>query len=356
MTGYVLELARKGLTDTRKTDTPQRALAEGEARLKIDAFALTANNVTYAAFGEAMKYWDFFPPSDAAHGRVPVWGFADVVESRAEGVAVGQRVYGYFPMGTELIVSPGRIGPDGFSDIAPHRQHLSPIYNRYTVTKTDLAYQPAREAEQMLYRPLFMTAFLLDDLIAEHSPDEKDQLVLSSASSKTAFALAALAASRGVRVVGLTSRGNVDFVTGLGVYGEVIAYDDIRTLSPDQSVYVDFMGNAAITRQVHDRLGDALKLSLVVGATDWDAPRDGAPTSGPRPVFFFAPDQGQKRNKEWGSERFARNIAAALHTFFDRSEGWLKIETVNGPDAMARAWKETVNGKVAPDRGIIVRP
>ena len=69
-------------------------LSEGQARLRIDSFALTSNNVTYGAFGDAMHYWDFFPTEVAGHGRIPVWGFADVIESKADGVAVGERVYG----------------------------------------------------------------------------------------------------------------------------------------------------------------------------------------------------------------------------------------------------------------------
>ena len=48
----------------------------------MDKFALTANNVTYAAFGDAMHYWKFFPGPDDESGRVPVWGFADVADSR----------------------------------------------------------------------------------------------------------------------------------------------------------------------------------------------------------------------------------------------------------------------------------
>ena len=44
-------------------------------RLAIVSFALTANNITYAAFGDAMNYWQFFPvPGDdgAAWGCIPV--------------------------------------------------------------------------------------------------------------------------------------------------------------------------------------------------------------------------------------------------------------------------------------------
>ncbi len=46
-----------------------RPLAESQVRLALQHFALTSNNITYAAFGQAMKYWQFFPAPDPAWGR-----------------------------------------------------------------------------------------------------------------------------------------------------------------------------------------------------------------------------------------------------------------------------------------------
>src|SRR5690242_18261409 len=103
------EVDRSDLHTTRIVDTDGRALRDGEARLRVEHFALTANNITYAVFGDAMQYWQFFPAADDGWGRVPVWGFADVVESSVPEVAVGRRVYGYLPMATELIVTPERV-------------------------------------------------------------------------------------------------------------------------------------------------------------------------------------------------------------------------------------------------------
>ena len=84
-------VGRKDLRRTRWLETPPVALRPGEARLRIDLFALTANNVTYGAFGDAMHYWDFFPTGDAETGCIPVWGFATVSESLVDGVDVGER-------------------------------------------------------------------------------------------------------------------------------------------------------------------------------------------------------------------------------------------------------------------------
>ena len=54
------------LRRSRWLERPAAPLAPGEVRLRIDRFALTSNNVTYGAFGEAMHYWDFFPTGEPA--------------------------------------------------------------------------------------------------------------------------------------------------------------------------------------------------------------------------------------------------------------------------------------------------
>ena len=51
--------------------------------VKVDRFAFTANNITYAEIGDKLGYWRFFPAPEG-WGHVPVWGFAEVIESRHE--------------------------------------------------------------------------------------------------------------------------------------------------------------------------------------------------------------------------------------------------------------------------------
>ena len=65
---------------------------------------------------------------------MPVWGFADVVASRAEGVEEGARLWGYLPMATDFVVQPERVGGGSFMDGAPHRAELHAVYNRYQQT------------------------------------------------------------------------------------------------------------------------------------------------------------------------------------------------------------------------------
>ena len=113
--------------------------APGEVVLRLDRFALTTNNITYAAFGDAMQYWSFFPTGQEGWGHMPVWGFADVVSSTVEGIDVGERFYGYFPIATHLRMQPERVTPRGFYDGAAHRQSLVSAYNQYTRVTQDAA-------------------------------------------------------------------------------------------------------------------------------------------------------------------------------------------------------------------------
>ena len=165
------EISKRDLRQTRWADQPLPPLTDGTVRVKVDAFALTANNVTYAAFGgPPMHYWNFFPATDAAFGRVPVWGFASVIDSRASGITIGQRVYGYLPIAETLTVEAVRVSERGFMDGAAHRAGLAPIYNTYSFNHQDPAYQAAYEAQQMLFRPLYLTGWMICDSLMHAAP------------------------------------------------------------------------------------------------------------------------------------------------------------------------------------------
>jgi len=338
-----------------ETDVPKTALADGEALFKIDAFSFTANNITYAAFGDAMKYWDFFP-APKGWGMVPVWGFADVVESRAASIAVGDRFYGYFPMATHLKVAPANVSAAGFTDGAAHRQHLSPIYNFYANTNTDPSYKADMEELQMIFRPLFMTSFLIDDFLDDNDFFGATQIVLSSASSKTAYGLAFLLAQRaGIKVIGLTSDGNMAFVEGMGSYEQVVTYDNITSLDASElTVYLDMAGSGDVRAAVHNHFGDKLKYSCSVGASHWDQMGSNKDLPGPAPTLFFAPAQGQKRSKDWGAEGLQQRTSAAWAAFIAAARGWTTIKKQSGPDAIAKVYDDTASGKVNPQEGNIL--
>ena len=158
---------RANLKNWRVREADIQSLEAGEVLIRVDHFALTANNITYGVAGDAIGYWQFFP-AEVPWGCIPVWGFGEVIASEHPDVPVGERLYGYYPMSTHLVIRPENVSRGGLVDGAAHRSALPPVYNQYTRTAADPAYDAAREAEQMLYRPLFTTSFFLDDFLNDN--------------------------------------------------------------------------------------------------------------------------------------------------------------------------------------------
>jgi hypothetical protein len=347
-----LVLNRSDLRDARLIQGPTPTAGEGEAVLQTSRFALTANNVTYAVFGEAMRYWDFFP-APAGQGIAPVWGYADVVESRAPGLAVGERVFGFLPFGAHFKAIVRGLTAASFSDASPHRAGLSPFYNAYVRTSGEPGYDPALEDWVCLFRPLFMTGFLLDDWLGEANLFGAHAVIASSASSKTALAMAFGLKARGVRVIGLTSARNCDFVRRTGLYADVVAYCDLGAITVEPAAYIDFAGDAALTEAVHRHWGPSLASSTMVGGAHWDAAR-GAPSLGPAPALFFAPDVMSDRMTRWGGPGFHARYGAAWGGFLKAASAFMTVEHVSGLTAGRDAWLRLLDGAATPDRGLVV--
>jgi Protein of unknown function (DUF2855) len=348
-------VAKAELHRCRVLDAPPPELEPGQALLAVDAFGLSANNITYAIFGEQMSYWGFFPAQDG-WGRIPVWGFGEVSVSSHEALSPGTRVFGYLPPSTHLLVTPDRVEPHGFIDASPHRASLPPTYNSYSRVTADPGYDPEREDQQMLLRPLFFTSFLIDDFLEDSGLLGADAVVLSSASSKTASALAFLLSRRGQgEVLGLTSARSAEFARGLDVYDRVASYEEISLLPRGRAVYVDIAGNADVRARVHDRYAGELLHSAVVGATHHDKMGE-VPDSlpGPRPTFFFAPDRVAKRAQEWGRGGLERRLAEAWRPYVEWTDGWLQVIRGHGPEATEQAYLDLLDGKIDPARAHVL--
>ncbi len=347
MRGWDLLVDRGDLTKTAFADfDPQVPLAEGEAMLAVESFALTANNVTYGAVGDQIGYWKFFPAPEG-QGRIPVWGFARVVRSNTSDAPEGLRLFGYWPMSSHTVARLQK-RPSGYVEVSAHRAELPPTYNAYQ------AAEPAADDDwRSLLRPLFMTSFLLDDQLSDTA---LKSLVLSSASSKTAMGLAWLARKRGLKVIGLTSPAHVALLESTGLYDEVVAYDQTRSIAvAGPAAYVDFAGRSSVSRDAHETVGEALAVSLVVGVTHWDAIGGPPQTVGPAQVFFFAPDRIRQRAQDWGMAELDARFRAALKDFI-AGNSWMALKHHAGPDALKALYAEVVGGRVRPDEGHIVRP
>ena len=313
------ELHRNDLHTSRFLHNDPPSPDDGEALLRVESFGLTSNNITYAVFGEAMSYWNFFPASDPESGKLNVWGYAHVEDSRHPDVAPGMRVYGYLPCASHLLVVPDRVNEKGFVDAAPHRATLPSAYQGYRDVETDPVYSADLEAEHILFFPLFFTSFLIDDFLADEGFFGTDTIVISSASSKTAIIAAYLLAKRkGIETVGLTSASNREFVEELNVYSSVYAYDQVSQLPGERAVYVDISGDGAVRSDIHAHYGDRLAHSAAVGMTHWtemaqgtgDLTDRGPSSSSPRTGSRSVTRIGARRNStrmSLGHGRHSRN-------------------------------------------------
>ena len=368
MTTTTFLVRQDHLATTRLVEAAHLPLADGQVRVRVEHFAFTSNNITYAAFGQAMQYWQFFPvaaDADAgapAWGCIPVWGFATVVQSLHPGVAVAERLYGVWPMASHAVLQPVRLSAGSFSDGAPHRAALHPVYNSYQRVRSDPYGTPDSEPVQALLRPLFLTAWLIDDFLADNgffgttAGGARGVMLLSSASSKTASATAALLAKRpDVEVVGLTSAGNVAFCESLGCYSRVLSYAQLDALPADTPcVYVDFAGSGALRLAVHSHF-NRLAYSCSIGGTHVDDLRTAKDLPGPRATLFFAPAQVKKRSGDWGPAGFGTRLVSAWHGFRQQVSAsnppWLVVQQHQGADAVQAAYAQVLAGRSDPRLG-----
>lgn len=334
-------------------------LAPGQVLVAVERFALTANNISYAVTGESLGYWNYFPTPEEGGGIIPAFGYAEVVRSEHDDIGEGERLYGYLPMATHLVMQPEGVSDRGFLDQYEQRRELHPIYNTYARVGSE-AGDPDREDLQPLLRPLFTTSFLLDDFLRHHDFFGASQVILLSASSKTAIALAFCLGHgepSGVEVVGLTSDGNRAFVEGLGCYDRVLGYDELGELdSETPTAVVDMAGNGPVLAAVHRHFGERLVHSSLVGKSHWQEEGPPAELPGARPAFFFAPDHLRQRIGEWGQEELDRRLAASWKAFAEAASDWFSFERASGPEAIERAFREVLAGRVDPSRGLILSP
>lgn len=344
----VLEVRTGDLRSTRLVSVSPPEPAAGEVLLRVRRFALSANNITYGALGDVAGYWQVFPAARPGWGRLPMWGYAEVVASAHPDVPEGRELFGYVPMASSLLVTPTQVNGRGLTDSAAHRQALAPAYNAYRWVDTDPLHDPEHPDELALFLPVFVLSFLFDAFLADHELFGAHTVVVTSASSKASLGIARLLAGRGVDVTGVTSPGNARFVSSVGGYARTLTYDQVGELPRRPAVLVDLAGNAAVRHAVHDRLRDHLRYSAILGATHRDIPATTAELSGRDPAWFFAPEHLRRRIREWGTPEFDRRFGMALRDFATWTRTWLTITRATGPAAVRSTYLAVADGSSSP--------
>jgi len=367
----VFEVSKAYLGKTRLTliDTEQ-VLANNEVLLKVDKFALTANNISYGVAGDTLGYWRFFPTQfdennkavdSSTWGRLPVMGYADVIASNCNEVAIGERVWGFFPMASHVKVLAGKIHLSGFSDISEYREGLAPLYAAFERVSHNPFYNVSNEDFDILLRGLFTTSWLVDDFMYDNNYFNAQQYLITSASSKTSIALAFAIQARGEKpAIGITSSNNKAFVESLGCYDNVVSYDDIKTLdSSIISILVDMAGSQTVLETIHHHFSAQLAYSCRIGMTHHEDKvsiinKDKSPLPGAKPIFFFAPTQFKKRTSDWGAKQVMTYIGSGLLEYISFCRSFMSIAHTQKSEELDGIYQQVLAGTADASVGQIV--
>jgi hypothetical protein len=360
-----LQTLKSDLSKTRILETQNSDIQEEEISVSIESFAFTSNNVTYGVAGDTIGYWQFFPTTEDANnewGCIPVWGYAKIIKSNVKELNVGERLFGYFPPGDILNLKPIKVTDQGFIDGKEHRKDLPAVYNNYLRLSEDVNYDNKLDNIRSLLFPLHITSFCICDALEDHAYFGAEQIIVISASSKTAIGLAQglKDASSVPSIIGLTSQKNLDFVKNLNCYDEVITYDRLSDVNFNlKSVMVDMAGSREILGTLHGSLSDKMLKCLTVGMTHWDNEITAEDALGQamlreRTEFFFAPAHIQKRVKDWGHEGYNQKTSEFMKTRSIQSTDWMQVKKIIGLENFISTYEEFVSGNINPSEGIIV--
>jgi NADPH:quinone reductase-like Zn-dependent oxidoreductase len=353
MQTWSLIIDRSDLSSTTLVDAAAMPPGPGQALLRVERVGLTTNNLTYCALGDALGYWGYFPTRIPGMAHIPLWGYAEVVAAETDALKPGDRVFGYLPSASHLLVTPSPLDTDRFRDGAPHRAELMPIYNEYTVV-AGAPRSPERENLTALYRPLFMTSFAFEAFAAANEWFGARRLLISSASSKTGYGIGSLAHSRGgIEIVGITSQANVAFSQQLGCYDTVITYDDVESLPTVPTLYADVAGDTDLRRRLHHHLGDNLTHDAVLGISHISSPTSlhTEQLVGPKPTVFGAFDYLLTPAMQ---QEIARRYRSAWEDFQTLLRENLDVVTGAGPKALQDHWTRLQAGHLSPRQGVVV--
>lgn len=356
--GHVFEMERGSDGSGKILEREAPTLGDGQVLCRIDTFALTANNATYALFGEAMGYYDFFPAAGAESVIVPVWGYATITQSNVLELSPGQQVYGFLPFADTAVLEPHKISDIGFSDGAAHRSALHPFYNALSFADGDPFSTKNKHLVPAL-RPLFSTAWLLEDFFADADFYAADQIILTSASSKTALGTAFCLKQAGRfkgRVIALTSSKNASFVEATGLYDETVTYEAIETIDKTKTIVIDFAGNAAVLHAVHRHVSPDIAYSCQVGKSHAGSAPGQASLPEPTPILFFAPDQAKAAAKRLGTAGFQQALFARWEGYSDAADSWFTVESINGLEDAADIFRRFMSGDVDGSHVYVVTP
>ncbi|WP_317931002.1 DUF2855 family protein [Halioxenophilus sp. WMMB6] len=329
-------------------------LDKGSMLVRIERFGFSCNNLSSAlAPGLNCSWPQLFVGRD---GRrcLPVWGYAEVVESNRDGLAPGMGFYGCFPMSRFLMIDTrqsanGRFS-FGFDQALPNNGASLPTFTAVeSFADIDM---------QILLRPLLSAAYLILQELIESQFWQAGQIIITSASSKTAMGLSyflqeyfhRIGMESSPLVVGLTAARHQAFVSQNGHFDQVFSYEQFRQMEPAESVLVDFSGNHQVQSMIHYYLKQRLIYAYNLGSCHWDQQ---APTRAERPeaesfsaVEFY---RQHSANQDHLNHQFQESWKSACEAFGH----WLQPRLVEGVEEVRWVYEQMLAGKATPEVGYL---
>ncbi|KAF4626020.1 hypothetical protein G7Y89_g12141 [Cudoniella acicularis] len=381
-------------------------------RIQSKVLSLTANNISYAKLGFLFNWWDVYPlppstPSpfnDASrYGRICAWGFAEVVASTHDTVAVGSYIWGYLPTGTlPETLEVEKASGGHVAAINQHRRGLSAGYNRYKVypasLKTAIEAREDSIAYDSLVRAMFSTGYLLNrfvfsqDQISPHMESSTSRTWSSEAAdlsnalifclapgSKTAMCFAhelrvtRAESTRLAHVVAVSSDLSIQFVKDSGEYSTVVSTssDPMEVLkciggghsTQSKVVLFDFGGRPGLAEKWASAISNIYeKFVLVkVGSGISETPSSdilAILARGERPSYetiqVNASVVRERVIAKIGSNIYFEGFEKDWATFKDSGciKG-LELTWGNGMKDLEKGWTALCSGKVEPSKGLV---
>ena len=231
----------------------------------------------------------------------------------------------------------------------------------------------------MLYRPLFWTSYWCEDWMFSSKYRDANQIIISSASSKTAFCLAYLIKKRitkgdisNVTLTGITSKSNLGFTRGLHLYDKVLEYDSFASLKPTSGngkwIYADLAGNENFNDRLFSHLGSNLVAGIALGLTNLSPSAPDAssikwstntftntPSNAGKKELeqFFMPEWLNVRRHQFSIEEISALQNRAWKDLMKDCGSWVKMKHISGGDAVKLAYGKVTKGGFGPDEGMI---
>ena len=140
----------------------------------------------------------------------------------------------------------------------------------------------------------------------------------------------------------------------VGYYHRTLSYADVEALEGETpTVFVDMGGDAEVRARIHHHV-EGLRHSCMAGATHWEQASFGGELPGPAPQLFFAPDHLQRLEADIGGSALQERLGAAQRTFLASVDSWLEVVRHEGPEAVAKAYEDVLEGRVPPSHGYVI--